>query len=248
MKQTIKILIVEDEALIAESIRLTLVKLGYQIAGIASNALDAIEILNTQRVDLAILDINIQGDKNGIWLAKTMFKNKPFIFLTAYGDDATIKEASLTNPSSYLLKPFRKEDISAAIQVAVVNYSENKTATIDFKNKTAKNKEILKQQTTFFIKQKDAYIKLLIKDILFIKSDKNYLTIQSNQQNFLIRNTIKEILEILPDNFVQTHRSFIINTNKMDKVSAINIKINNYIIPISNSYKKELLSHIHKLI
>lgn len=63
MKQKIKILIVEDEALIAESIRITLVKLGYQIAGIASNALDAIEILNTQTVDLAILDINIQAIK-----------------------------------------------------------------------------------------------------------------------------------------------------------------------------------------
>lgn len=176
-----------------------------------------------------------------------MFKNKPFIFLTAYGDDATIKEASLTNPSSYLLKPFRKEDISAAIQVAVVNYAENKTATINSNNKTTKSKEILIQQTTFFIKQKDAYIKLLINDILFIESDKNYLTIQSNQEKFLIRNTIKEILEILPDNFVQTHRSFIVNTNKIDKISAINIKINTYIIPISNSYKNELLTHINKL-
>ena len=247
MKKTLKILIVEDEALIAESIKLTLTNLGYQVAGITDNALDAIEILNSEQVDLAILDINIQGDKNGIWLAKTMFKNKPFIFLTAYGDKETIKEASVTKPSSYLLKPFRKEEISAAIQVAIINYAEKKVATLNDKNEKISDNDIVKQETSFFIKQNDAYVKLLINEILFFESDKNYLKIQTNSNAFLIRNTIKNMLVTLPNNFMQIHRSFIINTIKIDKITPLNIKINDYLLPFSNSYKKELLAKINKL-
>ncbi len=247
MTEKTKILIVEDEAIIAESIKMTIESLGYEVVAIANNALDAIEILNTNTVDLAIIDINIQGDKNGIWLAQNMFKNKPFIYLTAYGDDKTIQQAIQTKPSGYLLKPFKKVNISTAIQIALVNYTSGNVADINTDGNIDKNLELLQSKETVFIKQKDSYIKLTINDILFIESDKNYLKIQTENETITIRNTLKEISKNLPVNFVQTHRSFIVNIQHINKIQSYNIKVGSFLIPLSSTHKKDLLSIIETL-
>jgi DNA-binding LytR/AlgR family response regulator len=238
-----KILIVEDEGIIAESIRITIESLGYEVVGVADNALDAIAILNNFTVDLAILDINIQGDKNGVWLANTMFKDKAFIFLTAYGDNKTILQAMETKPSGYLLKPFKKEDISIAIQIALINFTSGKSIKSTTNNQYSKTNSInlLRRKETVFIKQKGVFIKLIIKDVLFIESDKNYLKIQTEKEVFVIRNTLKDISNNLPDFFTQVHRSFIVNINHIDKIHTISLKVGSFTIPLSNSYKKELL-------
>ena len=244
-----KILIVEDEGIIAESIRITVESLGYEVVGVADNALDAIDIANNNTIDLAILDINIQGEKNGIWLADTIFKDKAFIFLTAYGDDKTIQQAIQTKPSGYLLKPFKKEDISIAIQIALINFTSNKTAKSSLNNQHPETSSInlLRKKESVFIKQKRAFIKLVIKDILFIESDKNYLKIQTEKEVFIIRNTLKDISENLPNYFVQVHRSFIVNINHIDKIHTLNLKVGTFTIPLSSSYKKELLRLIETI-
>jgi len=241
-----KILIVEDEGIITESIRITIESLGYEVVGVADNALDAIDIIKNNIVDLAILDINIQGEKNGIWLASTMFKDKAFIFLTSYGNDKTIQEAMETKPSGYLLKPFKKEDISIAIQIALINFSKGETAKLSLsKNKIDVNSiNLLNKKETVFIKQKDAFVKLIIKDILFIESDKNYLKIQTEKKVHIIRNTLKEIKNNLPSYFTQVHRSFLVNINHISKIRTINIKVGSFLIPLSKSYKKDLLKLI----
>ncbi len=240
------ILIVEDESIIAESIKMTLENLGYKVAGVVSNVMDAIEILNTKSVDLAIVDINIQGEKNGIWLAKNMLQKIPFIYLTAYGDAETVKQAIETKPSSYLLKPFKKINISTSIQLALVNYSKNEIANINTISKPISDVEnqFLTKRETVFIKQKDSYIKLVIKDILFIEADKNYVRIQTEYTNFVIRITLKNIVNKLPDYFVRIHRSFIVNINHINKIQMLNLKVGTFIIPLSNAYRKKLLSKI----
>jgi len=246
MSAQTNILIVEDEGIITESIKITLENLGYNVSGIANNALDAIEILNTKPIDIAIVDINIQGDKNGIWLAKNSLQNIPFIYLTAYGDNKTIQQAIETKPSSYLLKPFKKINISTAVQLALINFANNKIAKINITPKPLLENEnhFLSKDGTVFIKQKDAYIKLIIKDILFMESDKNYVKIQTEENSFVIRNTLKNIAKKLPDYFVQIHRSFIINIKHIQKIHTLNLNVGSFIIPLSSAYKKELLSKI----
>jgi DNA-binding LytR/AlgR family response regulator len=247
MNYKTKILIVEDEAIIAESIKLTIESLGYEVVGVSDNALDAIELLNKNKVDLAILDINIQGEKNGIWLAKNMFQDKPFIYLTAYGDSKTIEQASKTKPSAYLLKPFKKEDISVAIQMAIINYSNNKTAQVIQNSNAEEKSNIFSKKESFFIKQKSAFIKLQVSDILFMEADKNYVKIQTTKEQFVIRNTLKDIIGNLPDFFLQVHRSFIININHIDKILPLSIKLKGFTIPLGNLYKKELIKKIHTI-
>ena len=105
---SIDILIVEDETIIADDLALTLEKMNYQVVDIFDNADDTLEFLKKSKPDLLLLDINIEGDKDGIDLGTAIGKEHklPFIFLTSYYDNSTVERASKANPLGYLVKPF----------------------------------------------------------------------------------------------------------------------------------------------
>lgn len=120
MKQE-KILIVEDEPAIGLDIMLNLERHGYEVVAIANDADYAFEVLEQERVDLAILDINLEGEKSGIDVAQVIDRDYgiPFIFLTSYSDKNTIAKAAETFPAGYLVKPFRTNDLAPAVRVAL---------------------------------------------------------------------------------------------------------------------------------
>ncbi|MGB0391187.1 MAG: response regulator, partial [Salibacteraceae bacterium] len=125
MSYKVKIYIVEDEYITQAVLKNNVEEIGYTVVGMADNAEDAWEDLQNLDVDLALLDINLAGEKDGIWLAKQIRESIgiPFIFLTAYGDKATINTAVKTQPNGYLLKPFNEVDIYTAIEVALNNFN-----------------------------------------------------------------------------------------------------------------------------
>lgn len=119
-----RILVVEDEPLIAEDIAQTLEKQGYVVAGIAGSSTKALDMLVTKTPDLALLDISIKGDKNGIDLAEIInSKYKiPFIYLTSYSDMATLERARTSLPSGYIVKPFKDKDLLSSIEMAIYRH------------------------------------------------------------------------------------------------------------------------------
>ena len=115
------ILIVEDEALIALEIERTLLRLGYRIAGKARNGDAALDLLATRQPDLALLDIDIQGSRDGVDLAR-LIRDKydfPFVFLTAFSDRATIARLKDTMPYGYIVKPFNRGELLSTIEIAL---------------------------------------------------------------------------------------------------------------------------------
>lgn len=117
----VSILIVEDEAVIAMDLEQRLGSMGYHVVGVASRAEKAIELAGQHRPDLALMDVHIQGDKDGTVTARALREkfDIPSIFLTAYSDDQTIKNALASNPLGYLIKPFVDRELRAAIELAV---------------------------------------------------------------------------------------------------------------------------------
>ncbi|WP_299677123.1 sigma-54 dependent transcriptional regulator [uncultured Dokdonia sp.] len=116
-----KLLIVEDEFLIANEVRSIVTQLGYAVMGVSKSAKEALKAIESERPDLALLDINIIGNTNGIELAKTLQKKQGIkhLFITSYADDAIIKEMNQTQPLGYILKPFDERDIRVALQMAI---------------------------------------------------------------------------------------------------------------------------------
>ena len=124
LQSALNILIVEDEWIIALDIKRHLSKLGYGVVGIANCAEKAMELFTETRPDLVLMDVYIQGEKNGIAVAELLRQQFPIpiIFLTAHADDLTIKQAASTNPQGYIIKPFEEQDLSVAIQIALANH------------------------------------------------------------------------------------------------------------------------------
>ncbi|HSD13405.1 MAG TPA: response regulator, partial [Flavobacterium sp.] len=155
MNPPLNILVVEDEYITQKTISVLLTEMGYNVVGTAMNAQEAVEILTENKVDFALLDITIQGEKDGIWLANYIQENYsiPHVFLTAYSDDATIKNAIATKPQGYLIKPFQKADLFTAIEIAMLNY----------------NKQTIpptQPKTFLYIKHNDIFEKVAIENII----------------------------------------------------------------------------------
>ncbi|MGD0782334.1 MAG: response regulator transcription factor [Candidatus Aminicenantales bacterium] len=119
-----KILVVEDEVIIAESLRRSLESSGYDVPEICATAEAAIEAARTYAPDLVLMDIRLKGEKDGIYAARIVSEgfDVPVIFVTAYGDDAVLERAKRTRPAGYLLKPFRSDELKAAIETALYRH------------------------------------------------------------------------------------------------------------------------------
>lgn len=116
-----KILIVEDEPIIAEDLALILQKVGYQVVGIANDGSTALDLLHTQQPDLALLDIALDSSLSGFDIAKVINEKYkiPFIFITSFSDKYTLERAKEVYPHGYIVKPFKKRDILANIEIAM---------------------------------------------------------------------------------------------------------------------------------
>ena len=116
-----QILIVEDERIVAQDIRVTLVNLGYSVAAVVSSGEAAIEKAEELRPDLVLMDIVLREDMDGIQAAeqiRTRF-DIPVVYLTAYADEKRLERAKLTQPFGYVLKPFNDRELHTNIEMAL---------------------------------------------------------------------------------------------------------------------------------
>jgi len=120
-----KILIVEDEGLVARDIEETLIRLGYEVVAIAHSGRDAVEEAARYEPALVLMDIVLQGDMDGITAAGLIreHSNIPIVYLTAYADKKTLQRAKLTTPFGYILKPFRERELQTNIEIAIYKHA-----------------------------------------------------------------------------------------------------------------------------
>lgn len=127
-----KILIVEDESIVALDIKRTLINFDYEVSNCVTNYNDAISSVKLNRPDIILMDINLGKEKDGIETVEEIqkFENIPVIYITAFSDENTLNRAIKTNPVSYLLKPFKREELKSNIMLGL------------YKNKVAKEDNI----------------------------------------------------------------------------------------------------------
>lgn len=235
----VKILVVEDEVIIADNICDALEDLGYKALEPAISYTEALETIEKEQPDIAILDVQLSGKKTGIDIAKVIREKYdfPFIFLTSNSDANTVEEAKQVMPPAYLIKPFTKEELFSSIEIALHNYSR-KIGEVKGKNLIIKD--------AIFIKEKGVYNKVLFRDILYLKSAHVYVEIVlKNKQKHVIRESLNEVLTNLSNQFIRVHRSFIINTSYLNSISQISLTISDETIPLGKKYKEEILKSIN---
>jgi DNA-binding LytR/AlgR family response regulator len=239
MNTEIKIGIVEDELLIAEKIKSLLTAMGYAICEPVSNYDDALVMIEKEKPDMLLLDVNLKDKKDGIDLAEKINElyQLPFIFLTANSDVITIDRAKRVKPNAYIVKPFNKEELFAAIEIAFNNYSEAKT-TAPATVKATPPKEFI------FIREGHRFIKILFNEIVYAESRENYVVIHTmDKRKSIIRSTFSDFLKQLPaDKFYRTHRGFAVQVNLVENIEPTEVFAAGFKVPISNTYRSGLFT------
>lgn len=214
MNRKVKILIVEDEVLIAEFIREMLLDEGFESVEVVHDCTSALHYFKQFAPEILLLDINIEGKDTGIALAQKRNPEAKIIYITAQNDEATLLKAIETSPDNYLTKPIKKIDVIAAIKLA----------------------SLKKIKESVQIKDGFKEVKILLNDILFVKSDGNYIDIQTVTKKYSIRQSLDSfLLELNSDMFCKIHRSYIVNKQKITVKTSTSVFIKAIEIPISRS-------------
>ncbi len=247
MAEPIKILIVEDEMIIAANISLQLSSLGYEVTGIIPRGEEALANIKQTQPDIVLMDISLKGDLDGIETVQAMQNDYdiPVIYLTANADDVNFNRAKETNPFAFISKPFKKLDLQRAIELTINQIDCQKDSA---SNATMSNISPFILSDCIFVRHHEKMVKVDIKDILYIEAERNYCRIYSKGKEYLMVMTLKDMDEKLPDrHFIRVHRSFIVNISQIDEIATSHIVIARKAIPVSKSLKDELLNRLQTI-
>lgn len=223
------ILIVEDEPLIADDIAEILEKNGFTVVGIVDEAEEALAAIATYQPALALLDINIGGQVDGIGLAARI--EIPFVFLTSYYDKATLARAARVNPSGYLVKPFDENELIANVEIALC------------KQPHRHNRPQMPEK--LFVRKDQEIIALMSDQIVYAEAFDNYTNLFTSDAKYIISHTLKRVEQTLePHGFMRIHRSFLINFSAIDSISENYVFLKGHKVQIGKAYKKQLMDKL----
>jgi len=241
----IHILVVEDNLVVSDSIKRMLSTLTYELTEVVVDFESAVVALATKPIDLVLIDIVLATDKTGIDLGSHIRSTYdiPFIFITSNSDKVTVSEAKLVKPNGYLVKPFQKQDLFTAIEIALFNFQDHES-----RNELKASKTVYKKlpegilTDSIFIKKQHIYRRIAFNDIQYIKSDNVYLEVYTTTQCFLVRSTLKDYLNKLPpQTFHRAHKSYIVNINHIEALNTRDVVVAEKTIPISKDFKDYLI-------
>jgi DNA-binding LytR/AlgR family response regulator len=220
-----KCLIIDDEPLAQNVIESYLNNFSFiELVAKCENAIMALEWIKKQKIDLIFLDISMPFI-SGIEFIKTL-KNPPLIILTTAHKEFAIESYEL-NVLDYLLKPISFERFLKAI---------NKLGNRAFENIKLGNEES-GNDVFIYVKSEKKNVKIMLKEILFIESLKDYIKIHLQDKTIITQVPISSIEQRLPDNFLRVHRSFIVAKDKITAYTQHDLEIGKHQIPIGRIYK-----------
>jgi DNA-binding LytR/AlgR family response regulator len=240
-----KILLVEDDMIIAADVSVQLSKLGYEVIGISTRGEDALKTIAGNRPDIILMDIVLSGKMNGIEAAQLVLERHqvPVIFLTSNTDDATFQRALAAKPYAFIAKPFQKSELERSLKLTLQRMAAEEgspPAADDTDHLSAMDDRL-------FIRHKGEMVKVAIKDILFLEADRNYCKMYTTAREYLLSVPLANIASQLPaSNFVRVHRSYLVNVYQIDAISEYQeyLTFGKQQVPISRRMKEEVAKRL----
>ena len=224
----IKCIVVDDEPLAVSLLGSYVEKIPFfELVFSTENPIEALEYIRKNEADLIFLDIQMP-ELSGINFMKIVGDKMKYILTTAYAEYAL--EGYEHNVIDYLLKPISFD----RFQKSALKAQER------FPNETSQN-------SYFFIKSSGQQHKINFDEILYIESIKDYVSIKTDNQEYIVLDTLKSLENQLPENFARVHKSFILNLDKIEKIDVRNVFLNSgKEIPIGETYKSEFFQKLKK--
>ncbi len=238
MNRKVNCIIIDDEPMAREILVTYITRIpNLNLIKSCSNAIEGLNIINDKNIDLLFLDINMP-EISGLSLAKSIHKKTKIIFTTAYREYAA--DGFDLQAIDYLLKPIAFDRFLQSV---------NKFLEIPYslKNQSTENKSFT-NNNFIFVRVDRKMLKIDFDSILYIESLSDYIKIHTQEKTIVTRETITNIQTKLPTTlFLRIHRSFIISISSINSYTNEYIEINKKAIPISRSYKEEVLNKLNSI-
>lgn len=241
----LNIVVVEDEAIIADHIILTLRTLGFRPWGPAVTVEEALGYVRRGPVDLVLIDINLHGEQAGIELGHRLKRDHrvPHVFLTANTDETTVKAAKRTTPMGFVVKPFQKADLYSSIEVAMSNWHLLKAAVGKSVDPNPKQGFSFHEEgRVIFVQIDGVHCRLFVDEILFVESAHVYVHVHMQHgKTHVVRASLSALVNALPsDRFVRIHRGYLVNLAYVDQFDGKSLTVGQHTLPVSKSFKNEV--------
>ncbi len=236
----IKILIVEDEVLIAEDIASDLTADGFEITGIAMSSDEALKSIEENLPHVILMDINIKGNIDGIETAKIINEQfpMPIIYVTSNTSSQFVSRAIKTGPHAFITKPYHYRDLVIAIELALNRHNEA----------VIQNEEKNIQLDAIFVKQGEYHRKVLLEDVLYIEADGSYCTVYAKDSNYTFSFNLNHFQKQLSSpQLIRVHRSYIVNLSNIDGFDKSTLLIEDKIIPVSSPFREDVFKYFKKV-
>lgn len=236
-----RILILEDEAVIAEGLYQLLLQLEYEPLDPVATVAEAIALVEESRPDLCILDITLQDGRSGVEVAAWIAKNRPslpFIMLTAHSDAATVTEVKQHRPAAYLIKPFMKESLFAAIELASPGPVSDEA-----EDTSAENGD-----NGFFIKIGTRHERVDLSNIVSLQAAGKYTELHfATQPRRLVRMPLSQFIETFPAvKWLRVHKSHAVNPAAISWVGTDELEAAGLRIPIGRFFQPEVEAFVNR--
>ena len=225
----IKCIVVDDEPLAVSLLGSYIEKIPFfELIFSTENPIEALEYIRKNEADLIFLDIQM-SELTGINFMKIVGDKMKYILTTAYAEYAL--EGYEHNVIDYLLKPITFDRFQKSALKAQERFPTNETSANSY----------------FFVKSSGQQHKINFDEILYIESIKDYVNIKTDNQEYIVLDTLKSLENQLPANFARVHKSFILNLDKIEKIDVRNVFLNSgKEIPIGETYKSEFFQKLKK--
>ena len=225
----VKCIVVDDEPLAVSLLGSYVEKIPFfELVFSTENPIEALEYIRKNEADLIFLDIQM-SELSGINFMKIVGDKLKYILTTAYSEYAL--EGYEHNVIDYLLKPISFDRFQKSALKAQERFPTNETSANSY----------------FFVKSSGQQHKINFDEILYIESIKDYVNIKTDNQEYIVLDTLKSLENQLPENFARVHKSFILNLDKIEKIDVRNVFLNSgKEIPIGETYKSEFFQKLKK--
>ncbi len=230
-----KILIVEDEAIIAESLYQLLTMLEYEPLEPVQNPDEAIAVIDSEAPQLVILDISLQEGRTGLEVADYIQSKKlriPYIILSAHSDPATVAKVKKYAPASYLVKPFRRESLFAAIEIAAIPSEEP---------------DQIEEDNELLLKTGSKHEKLPLQELVYMKANGKYTELHFTFGKRLIRMSLSAFIESNTGLFLlRTHKTYAVNPAFVNSFTSDEMTLGDAKVPIGRFFMHDVHNYMKK--
>ena len=246
MEMPLRVLIIEDDLLMATDMEESLIRSGYVICGKAADYEGAIKLMRQHLPDIVLVDITLGGPADGVTTVKELMRIKwvPVIYITGSSEKETFNRAKSTFPAAFLHKPFRIRELSMQIDLAMHNfYAGNISGAPELPDHT-------------FLPTSSGYIRVIKSEIQFVRADRAnaelFLTTAGfyriypakAYQGITISLNLGKLLPYLSGGFYQLSRSLVINLSYLDRIESNRLYIGAHEIPIPDGARKPLIDRL----